>query len=429
MFNLDPGKLIVIAVVAIILLGPDRLPQVARQVGGAWRSFNEFRHRMETEVRSSMPDLPPTSEIARLARSPSAPPQPPLEHVLGRRRPGRGARRHASSRRCCPTAVAGNGQAPPRRRDRRRRATPAATAGADPPRPRWTARTPAAAVRGRRPQRPDAQLNGRAVVTLPFTAKRKSRPSPDNMTLGEHLGELRRRVIICVIAFVVAATIAVFAYEPILHFLLRPLCSVDASTVHHTSTGRLAHHHVQRHLQPLRHVAARRALPPREDRPLRRPRPGVAVILFQVWRFVTPGLKASERRYAIPFVLSAFVLFLLGAATAYITLPHALGWLKSVGGPNLQAIYDPIPYLGLILLMMTIFGLTFEFPVVLVSLELARVVTPARLLRSWRWAVIIIVVVAAVFTPSSDPFSMFALAIPLVAFYFISIGIGKLLGR
>ena len=72
MFNLDPGKLIVIAVVAIILLGPDKLPQFARQVGGAWRTFNDFRHRMESEVRSTMPDLPPTSEIARLARSPSA---------------------------------------------------------------------------------------------------------------------------------------------------------------------------------------------------------------------------------------------------------------------------------------------------------------------------------------------------------------------
>jgi len=72
MFNLDPGKLLVVAVVAIILLGPDRLPQVARQVGGAWRSFNEFRHRMESEVRNTMPDLPATSEIARLARSPSA---------------------------------------------------------------------------------------------------------------------------------------------------------------------------------------------------------------------------------------------------------------------------------------------------------------------------------------------------------------------
>jgi sec-independent protein translocase protein TatB len=72
MLNLDPGKLLVIGVVAIILLGPDRLPQVARQLGGAWRSFNEFRHKMESEVRNTMPDLPPTSEIARLARSPSA---------------------------------------------------------------------------------------------------------------------------------------------------------------------------------------------------------------------------------------------------------------------------------------------------------------------------------------------------------------------
>jgi sec-independent protein translocase protein TatC len=268
------------------------------------------------------------------------------------------------------------------------------------------------------------------VVTLPFTTKRKSRPSPDNMTLGEHLGELRRRVIICVLAFVVAATIAVFAYEPILNFLLHPLCSVDASTKHHTSTGTsslLIASNGTCNLfvtSPLDGLSLRVKIALFGGLVLASP-----IILFQIWRFVTPGLKASERRYAVPFVTSAFVLFLLGAATAYITLPHALGWLKSVGGPNLQAIYDPIPYLGLILLMMTIFGLTFEFPVVLVSLELARVVTPGRLLHSWRWAVIIIVVVAAVFTPSSDPFSMFALAVPLIAFYFLSIGIGKLLGR
>jgi sec-independent protein translocase protein TatB len=70
--NLDPAKLLVIAVVAVILLGPDKLPQVARQVGAAWRSLNEFRHRMESEVRSSIPDLPSSTDIARLARSPSA---------------------------------------------------------------------------------------------------------------------------------------------------------------------------------------------------------------------------------------------------------------------------------------------------------------------------------------------------------------------
>ena len=72
MFNLDPAKLLIIAVVAIILLGPDRLPHVARQVGGFWRTFNDYRHRMESQVRESMPDLPSTAEITRLARSPSA---------------------------------------------------------------------------------------------------------------------------------------------------------------------------------------------------------------------------------------------------------------------------------------------------------------------------------------------------------------------
>lgn len=72
MFNLDPGKLLIIGVVAILVLGPDKLPQVARQLGGAWRSFNEFRARMESEVRGNLPDLPSTPDIARLAKSPTA---------------------------------------------------------------------------------------------------------------------------------------------------------------------------------------------------------------------------------------------------------------------------------------------------------------------------------------------------------------------
>lgn len=72
MLNLDPGKLLIVGVVAIILLGPDRLPQVAGQVGGTWRSFSDFRSRMEAEVRSNIPDLPSTSELTTLVRSPSA---------------------------------------------------------------------------------------------------------------------------------------------------------------------------------------------------------------------------------------------------------------------------------------------------------------------------------------------------------------------
>jgi sec-independent protein translocase protein TatC len=265
------------------------------------------------------------------------------------------------------------------------------------------------------------------MMTMLLT-KRKEKPSPDSMSLSQHLGELRRRVVVCVIAFLLASLVAVVAYEPILHFLIRPLCEVDA--LHHgrstassllTANGGTCNLFVT---SPLDGLSLRVKIAVFGGLVLSSP-----VILYQLWRFITPGLESREKKYALPFVSSACVLFLLGAATAYVTLPHALGFLKSVGGPNLQAIYDPIPYVGLILLMMALFGLTFQFPVVLVSLELAHVVTPARLLRSWRWSVIIITVVAAVATPSSDPFSMLALAIPLVVFYFASIGIGKLLGR
>jgi sec-independent protein translocase protein TatC len=249
------------------------------------------------------------------------------------------------------------------------------------------------------------------------------------MSLGQHLGELRRRLVVCVIAFTVATIVAVIAYEPILHLLIKPLCTVDATSAHQKvgQPGALFGPNGSCNLfvtSPLDGLSLRVKIAVFGGLVLSSP-----VILFQIWRFITPGLQAKERKYAVPFVAAAFTLFLLGAATAYITLPHALGFLKSVGGPNLQAIYDPIPYLGLILLMMALFGLTFQFPVVLVSLELARIVTPAKLLHSWRWAVIGITVVSAVATPSSDPFSMLALALPLVFFYFASIGIGKLLGR
>src|ERR1019366_392388 len=266
-------------------------------------------------------------------------------------------------------------------------------------------------------------------MSIPLLGTRKDKPSPDSMTLTQHLGELRHRLVICVIAVVITSLICVIAYEPILHFLLRPLCSVYGTTSHHgAGNGSLlvgnngtCNLYVT---SPLDGLTLRVKIAVFGGLILASP-----VILFQLWRFVTPGLQAREKKYAIPFVSAAFTLFLAGAATAYLPLPHALGFLRSVGGPDLQQIYDPIPYLGLILALMALFGITFQFPVILVSLELARVVTPTRLLRSWRWAVILITVVSAVFTPSSDPFSMLALAVPLVLFYFISIGIGKLAGR
>jgi sec-independent protein translocase protein TatC len=249
-------------------------------------------------------------------------------------------------------------------------------------------------------------------MTVPLLGGRKARPKPDAMTWVEHLGELRRRLIISVIAFTLAVGVAVALYEPILHLLLRPLCTVNRGrcTLYVTS--------------PLDGLSLRIKIGAFGGLVLSSP-----VLFWEMWRFVTPGLKAGEKRFAIPFVVAAAALFAAGCAVAYYTLPHALGFLRAVGGPDLHEIYDPIPYLGLIILLMALFGITFEFPVVLVSLQLARIVTSQKLLEWWRWAVILITLVAAVFTPTSDPFSMLAMAGPLIVFYFVAILIGKLLKR
>lgn len=244
------------------------------------------------------------------------------------------------------------------------------------------------------------------------SASRRERPRPDAMTIGEHLAELRRRLIVAVVAYVVAGCVAAVFYGPMLKFLQHPYCQINAHDCGFYVTG------------PLDPLALRVKMAAFGGLVLASP-----VVLWELWRFITPGLRPSEKRYAVPFVITSILLFLLGCAIIYVILPHTLGWLIGVGGPRIHELLNPNSYLTLVLLLMLLFGLMFEFPVVLVALEIARVVSPAALLRHWRWAVIGITVAAAIFTPSSDPFSMCALAVPLIVFYFGSIGVGKLLKR
>lgn len=249
-------------------------------------------------------------------------------------------------------------------------------------------------------------------MALPLTAARRSRPSPEAMTLAEHLAELRRRLMLSVLALVAAAVVAFFLYQPMLHILQHPYCQVTHGSCQLYVTS------------PLDGLSLRIKMAGFGGLVLASP-----VILWQMWRFITPGLNPNEKRYAIPFIVSAIALFLLGCALAYYALPHALGFLESIGGPSLKQIYNPNQYLSLVLLMMVLFGATFEVPVILVALQLVGVLSSRRLLAWWRYAIILITLVAAIFTPSADPFSMLVMAVPLVAFYFISIFIGKLFGR
>jgi sec-independent protein translocase protein TatC len=249
-------------------------------------------------------------------------------------------------------------------------------------------------------------------MALRLPIRHRVRPSPDAMTLAEHLGELRRRVVVAVVAFSAGSIVSFIVYPDILDLLKSPLCQVDP------------HHCLLYVTGPLDGLAFRVKIAAYGGLFLASP-----IILWELWRFITPGLHANEKRYAVPFVTCSIVLFSAGAVLAYFTFPHALGFLQSVGGPTLREIYDPNKYLSLILALMTVFGVTFEFPVVLVALELAGVLKPAKLAAWRRWAIVLIVAVAAVITPSGDPFSMLALAVPLYVFYELSIVVGRLLQR
>ncbi len=239
--------------------------------------------------------------------------------------------------------------------------------------------------------------------------RRRERPDPNEMTLVQHLGELRRRLIWCIVGFVVAVIVAYVLYPEILRLLEHPYCEIQPGNCKLIV------------LAPLDAFGIRLDIAGYGGLVLSSP-----VLLWQLWRFVTPGLKAREKRYAIPFVASSVSLFCFGAFVAWLAFPHALGFFRAVGGSGITTYYTAQRYLSLVLLLMAAFGLAFEFPVVLVALELAGVVTPRRLARFRRWAIVIIVALAAVITPSSDPFSMFAMAVPMIVFYEVSIVIGRL---
>ncbi|HTZ08443.1 MAG TPA: twin-arginine translocase subunit TatC [Acidimicrobiales bacterium] len=247
-------------------------------------------------------------------------------------------------------------------------------------------------------------------LTLPRPGHPRARSAPA-MTVTEHLAELRRRVVVVAVAVAAGSVVAFVGYPQILHLLQAPYCQLTPHCALYV-TG------------PLDALSLRVHIAGYGGLVLASP-----VVLWQLWRFITPGLHRRERRYAVPFVAASLLLFAAGAAVAALTLPHALRFLGAIGGPSLHQIYDPNTYVGLVVALMVVFGLTFEFPVVLVALELAGVVRPAALASQRRWAVVAIVTVAAVITPSGDPFSMLALAVPLYVFYELAILVGRLLRR
>lgn len=238
------------------------------------------------------------------------------------------------------------------------------------------------------------------------------------MTLTEHLGELRTRIIRSGLAVALGLIVILAFYDPVLAFIRRPydrLCERRPDLVSECDLFSLG---------PLDGFNARLRISLYGGLILALP-----VVLWQIWRFIVPALHAREKRYAIPFIASSIVLFAAGAALAYLTLDRGLEFLVGWSGSDVQQAYQITKYVSLVAMMVAAFGVGFEFPVLLTFLQLVGVVTPRRLVEGWRVAIVSIFVLAAVITPSGDPITLIALSVPLIGLYFLSVLIGHVLLR
>jgi sec-independent protein translocase protein TatC len=144
------------------------------------------------------------------------------------------------------------------------------------------------------------------------------------------------------------------------------------------------------------------------------------VLFYQIWRFVAPGLYKHERFLIMPLVVTSVVSFLLGVGFSYLVLPYVINFLAGFGAGRMDALFKTNEYLGFLLRIILAFGLVFELPVVSFVLTKLGIITPRFLISKFRWALVIIFIVAAVLTPPDIVSQMF-LAAPLLVLYGISI--------
>ena len=237
--------------------------------------------------------------------------------------------------------------------------------------------------------------------------RRAAGPSnPDGrMPLMEHIRELRNRVLKAMAGILAGAIVGWIFYDPIWRVLQHPYCQIPQSNRLNgqcalTTTGILDPFVLRIKICVI--IGLVIASP---------------IWLYQLWAFVAPGLYQRERRWTYVFMAGAVPLFAAGAFLAYVTLDKGLGILLGFTPDHVVPLVTITSYLSYAVAMLLIFGATFELPLFVVVLNLAGVLTHARI-RKWRRTLVFgIFVFAAVATPSQDPFTMLALALPTVVLF------------
>ncbi len=215
----------------------------------------------------------------------------------------------------------------------------------------------------------------------------------------EHIEELRQRLIRALLALAIGTTIGAIFAQRILEWLARPVGGLE-----HLASIEVTEN-VGVFMQVSLLAGVTLAMP---------------VILYQLWRFITPGLLAKEKRYVYIFVPTATVFFLAGAAFAYfVMLPAAVQFLLAFTGIPTQP--RPANYMSFITTLMFWVGVSFETPLLIFFLAKAGVVDARMLTKNWRVAIILIAILAAVVTPTPDPINMGLVMLPLILLYGLSI--------
>ncbi|MFY1682870.1 twin-arginine translocase subunit TatC [Micromonospora sp. WMMD730] len=238
------------------------------------------------------------------------------------------------------------------------------------------------------------------------------RASDGSMTLMEHVRELRNRLFRASLAIVVGLIVGFWLSQPAFDLLREPYCRLPGAT---DAMG-----DCQQFLQ----------LSPADGFVLRLKLAlwiglivGAPVWLYQLWAFIAPGLHRHERKWAYVFVMIAAPLFAAGAVLAYVVVDKGLAFLMESGVTGLSTQLEVTRYISFVTNMILLFGVAFEFPLILLMLNFTGVASAKRLLSWWRAVIFICFAFAAIATPDPGPFGMTLLALSLSLLYFVAVGV------
>jgi sec-independent protein translocase protein TatC len=246
-------------------------------------------------------------------------------------------------------------------------------------------------------------------------AIREEEDDSGKMSLFEHLADLRKRLIYSALAIAVGFVIGFSVSKKVIEFIVQPMVQAlrqarYADKLIYTSPAGFVNLLITLGF----YLGIVIALP---------------VVLYQIWLFIAPGLYKHERKAVMSFILSSVFLFLCGIAFGYfILLPYVLKFLISFQGP-FQPLISINEYFDLILVVLLGLGLIFQLPILIFCLSWFGIVTPQWLWKNLRYAMLIITIVAAIVTPTPDATTMLIFMTPMVALYFLGIGVSYMVFR